>query len=306
MDLIEKMQIANEDLDHLIQKDGGKFNCSCADEAYAFCEKIAKGHYENFPVGSLFIPKAKRKHVFAVYCFARIADDIADELDLDKAARLKMLNDFDALQKKGYNDGNPVFMALADTKDKLKIPDEPFTKLIRAFSRDVDFRQPEDMKDLFDYCSNSANPVGELVLRIFGLYNEKTAKYSDNICTALQLANFWQDFSLDLNKNRVYIPISLMTKYGINYIDASSLAKNEKTGHLLNELYDLTQKLFEKGKPLIKYLKPLRLKWEITATIKGGESILHKTRSLGNNIFFKRPKLTKADIFSIFIKSIRI
>lgn len=300
------MQLVNEDLYHLIQDDGGKFKCSSIDAAYSFCERIAKVHYENFPVGSLFIPKPKRKYVFAVYCFARIADDIADELDLDRAIRLKMLNDYNALQKSINNEGNPVFMALSDTKVRLKIPDEPFNKLIKAFSWDVNFSQPENINDLFEYCSHSANPVGELILRIFDLYNEKTAIYSDNICTALQLANFWQDFSLDLNKNRVYIPISIMTKYGINHKDASSLAKNENSGKMLNELYDLTLSLFDKGKPLIKLLKPLRLKWEIAATITGGESILNKTKSLGKNIFSIRPKLTKADIFKILIKSIKV
>jgi squalene synthase HpnC len=299
------MKITTDKLHDLTQENGGDYAVSSIDEAYSFCEKIALGHYENFPVGSLFIPRKQRKYVYAVYAFARIADDIADELEANKSIKLDLLNNYKNLLLDQTYHSNPIFVALQDLNMKLQIPSEPYLKLLKAFMMDADFHQPESYDDLAYYCQNSANPVGELILRIFGLYDEKTAYYSDNICTGLQLANFWQDFSLDLIKNRVYIPKSVFSKYNVNSDDIYNDRYKNEIKELLTELYDLTQKYFDDGKTLLKYLKPFRLKLEINATIRGGECILNKARYLESQIFYERPKLSKYDLFKIMINAIR-
>jgi len=263
------------------------------------------GHYENFPVGSLFIPKKQRKYIYAVYTFARIADDIADELETDKGTKLELLNNYQLLLFDNKDTTNPIFLALRDLNEKLRIPTTPYEKLLKAFSMDSDFQQPASYDDLFHYCSNSANPVGELILRIFNIYNAQTSKYSDNICTALQLVNFWQDFSLDLKKNRVYIPKSVLSEYDLNISDLNGSLKDGNKQKLLKELFDKTQELFDQGKPLIRLLKPFRLKLEIAATINGGECILIKEKQLGTKLFTERPKIRKSDLIRIMINAVR-
>ncbi len=300
------MLVSADKLYNLIETNGGDYAVSSLDEAYTFCEKIALGHYENFPVGSLFIPKRKRKYVFAVYAFARIADDIADELDAEKSERLGMLASYKEILINKVHSTHPIFWALSDMQNKLEIPDSPFLKLITAFSMDVNFRQPENFDELFDYCRHSANPVGELILRIFDIYNDKTVYYSDKICTALQLVNFWQDFSLDLKRNRVYIPKTVISKYKIDIKEIFELSTDTKIEKMLEELYDKTQSLFDEGKSLVNYLKPYRLKLEIAATINGGECILKKTKDMGNKIFIERPRLYKYDLFKIMLSALTV
>jgi squalene synthase HpnC len=300
------MKIESHKLHNFALTDGGEFSVSSLDAAYDLCEKVALGHYENFPVGSFFIPKVQRKYVFAVYTFARIADDIADEIETDTNSKLEMLDKYRRLLLDKNDTTNPIFLALRDLNEKMQIPTTPYEKLLNAFSLDSDFKQPENYNDLFNYCSNSANPVGELILRIFNIYDEKTSKYSDNICTGLQLVNFWQDFSLDLIKNRVYIPKSVLSEYELNINDLIEGSKETNKLRLLKELFDKTQMLFDDGKPLIGLLKPFRLKLEIAATINGGECILDKAKRLGTRLFTERPKIGKWDIIKIMINAVRL
>ena len=213
------MKFTVNQLFEFAEGDGGNYRADGLTESYAFCHWLATEHYENFPVGSVFIPAHERPHIYAVYAFARIADDIADELgEIDEQERVAALD----RMKERLNDdipdfpANPVFAALNYTMRKLSIPEDPPAKLIEAFKKDVEFTQPDDWDDLMDYCDKSANPVGELVLRIFDNYNETTKIYSDKICTGLQLVNFWQDLSRDISKKRYYIPKKILEKYGIN------------------------------------------------------------------------------------------
>ncbi len=298
------MKFSAQELKELSSIDGGRFQISKLEEAFFFTKTLASSHYENFPVASLFLPKLQRQHIFNIYAFARIADDIADEpLPLDKTERLRMLNGLETLFETN-NNKNPIFSALHQTIIKLGLPLLPFKKLLEAFKLDVSFCKPSNMQDLFYYCERSANPIGELVLRVFGLYNDKTAPLSDKICTALQLANFWQDFSRDIPNSRMYIPTEILNKYDLNYETIIDENNKNKINEMLEELYDTTSKLFLEGKALINYLKPIMLKLEIELTIAGGRAVLSKTRNLKENIFVKRPKLRKSEILGFFIKNL--
>ena len=296
-----------EDLFSLASPDGGRFAVDNPDAAYDFCRQRAQTHYENFPVGSMLIPGEQRPHIFAVYAFSRIADDISDELtDYPKEKRIELLEGMKAeLSSENYHQaGNPVFMALKKTMKTKLIPPEPLEKLIDAFIMDVNFRQPQDYTDLEYYCVHSANPVGELVLRIFDQYNEKNAYLSDKICTGLQLVNFWQDLSRDMKIGRFYIPENLMNKYKITQENIQYSENSKKVEEILNEIYDYSENFFKIGVKLVEYLKPLRLKAEIAVTIEGGMTILDKTRKLKAEILFRRPKINKTGIISVLIRSL--
>ncbi|OGU13864.1 MAG: squalene synthase HpnC [Ignavibacteria bacterium GWB2_35_12] len=264
-------------------------------------------HYENFPVASFLVPKSLRKYVNAIYTYARIADDIGDELtSIGKEKRLKALDDYEQLllNNEGQQNNNPVFLAIHQTMKDRNIPVEPLQKLLIAFRRDVEFVRANTIDDLLNYCSYSANPVGELVLRLFNNYNDITAPLSDKICTGLQLANFWQDLSIDLKNGRVYIPLNILENYNINQQNIYEKGSNENLFNCLNELYLQTEKYLRDGYKLIEYLNNYRLKLEIKASALGGLEIIEKSRNLGTDIIKSRPKLSKLDFMKIFIKAV--
>ncbi len=312
------MKIINaNELVELTTFSGGVFAVDSIQSAYSFCQKIALSHYENFPVGSILIPKKFRRHFFSVYAFARIADDIADESDENSEKRIQYLDNLQQLilnleiNEKNNSENlstetgsNPILLALAQTMKDRNIPAEPFLKLLTAFKRDINFKQPQNFDELEDYCQYSANPIGELVLRIFGLYNDTTKPYSDAICTGLQLVNFWQDLSVDLKNQRCYIPQNLLQKYSLTkenlYLNENSLILS----NCLHEIFDYTYKFFEDGRNLIKFLKFIRLKIEIKATINGGEKMLDKIRKMNTQLLVQRPAYTKFDFFKILVSSL--
>ncbi|MBK9249876.1 MAG: squalene/phytoene synthase family protein [Ignavibacteria bacterium] len=218
------MKFNTEELLELTTESGGRFSVISLEAAQEFCKKIATSHYENFPVGSILIPKKFRNDFFSVYAFSRVADDIADELASQGQLRqLHALNRFEKLladmSVSKVQEGNPIFIALKHTREIRKIPIEPFQNLLTAFKQDVRFQQPVTMHDNISYCQYSANPIGELVLRIFGLWNTKTAPLSNSICTGLQLANFWQDISRDKHNGRIYIPQRILSDYEFDLKD---------------------------------------------------------------------------------------
>lgn len=299
------------DLQDIAKISGGRYSVSNLTDAERFCRSIATSHYENFPVASVLFPKNRRQDIFNIYAFARTADDIADTLlDFSEHERRMLLSAYlENLHK--YVSGstiseknNPVLLALSKTINRLGLPLDPFEKLIAAFSWDSDFKQPREWSDLHAYCAKSANPVGELVLRVFGLYNRETAYLSDCICTGLQLVNFWQDFSVDLPNGRVFIPSEILQKHNLSETDYNSWAADEKFQLCLEEIYDYTEKYFVIGKELVNLLFPKRLKIEISLTRLGGMKILEKTRQLGINILQQRPQISKCDIMQIFTKSL--
>lgn len=304
------MLLEPKDIEEILKPDGGKFKVDSVESAFIFCKKIALKHYENFPVGSVIIPKSLRKHFFSVYAYSRLADDIADEY-LHEFGKSKAIAGLELFEKYLLDDnyaiaqaGNPVFIALAATRKEKNLPAEPFQKLLKAFLQDINFVQAETISDSLSYCQNSANPVGEIVLRLFDLYNSKTAPLSDNICTALQLANFWQDISVDRTNGREFIPKSYLSKYGLRIDNLFSSENSIKLYKCLSELYDYTYELFDNGAELVDYIDNFRLKLEIVLTINGGLKILQKTKRLNVNILEKRPKLNIIDIINIMIKSI--
>jgi squalene synthase HpnC len=304
------MKYSTDELLELTTVNGGHFISHSLAESEQFCKQLATLHYENFPVGSLLIPKQYRKHFFSVYAFSRIADDLADELiDKGKEYQLKAINDFEKLLfDKTYLHtvvGNPIFVALHQTMAECDIPAEVLARLLVAFRQDVNFKRPVTMQDNIDYCHYSANPVGELVLRIFGLWNQTTAPLSNALCTGLQLANFWQDISRDYEKSRIYIPIEIMEKFPDSAKD--NLHVEENIGNFpatLEYVCTITEQYFVVGESLLECLPYYRLRFEIALTIEGGRAILRKTKRLGRKILLKRPAITLIDIILIFFHAV--
>lgn len=292
------------------------------EEAYRYCERIAKSHYENFPVGSLLIPKAKRPHVWSIYAFARSADDFADEnyplrseftnleswrekIIEQEEGRLSKLDEWQnyLLECADGKATHPIFIALGHTIRELKIPLQLLIDLITAFKMDVTKRRHQNWEEVLYYCKHSANPVGRLVLRIFGYNDEKLDKMSDGICTGLQLANFWQDIAIDREKDRVYIPLDLLQKQGLSLESFFSENFNFNWKPLLHELGKFTLPLFIEGKDLPLKVKG-RLAWELKCTWLGGTNILKRACFDSNRVNLNRPKILSTDKFRILIHSI--
>ncbi len=305
------MKIINSEdqLIDLSKSSGGQFAISDLESAYKFCEKIASSHYENFPVGSIFIPKKNRKYFYSVYAFSRIADDIADELvDTKGVDRIKILDDYILniieIEKFSKHSGNPIFVALFDTIKAKNLPKEPFLNLIHAFKMDAEFAHAKNMDDLVDYCNYSANPVGELVLRIFDMYDEKTAPLSDAICTGLQLINFWQDFSVDLRNQRCFIPKDFLEKFNLEKESLVLQEKNINFKSCISVIFEYTKQIYNKGNSLPRLLKPFRLRMEIAVTYYAGLAMLEKCELMGSELLSKRPKLEKIDYLKILYKAL--
>ena len=270
-------------------------------DAYDWCERLTRSHYENFPVGSLLIPRAQRKHVHAVYAFARIADDFADE---DHS--LDALDDWERQLTECYkgNATHPAFVALSVTARELSLPVELFRDLLSAFRQDVVNERYRDFDELLDYCRRSANPVGRLILRIFGYHDSRLDNLSDCICTALQLANFWQDVSVDLDKNRIYIPQSDLAQFGISENDLRERRFSSSFASLLKLEIDRTRDLFRKGIDLPEMVAG-RLKYELRLTWHGGMRILERIEEIGYNTLTRRPVITSRDKIALAARALR-
>jgi hydroxysqualene synthase len=195
--------------------------------AYARCLEIAQRHYENFPVASRLLPRRARPHIAAIYAFARIADDFADEGTRSPAARLALLDDWQTRLHKAVlapksdddSDASAIFHALGNSIRQFNLDVQLFDDLLSAFRQDVNVRRYETWADVLDYCRRSANPVGRLVLRVNGYRDERLDACSDAVCTALQLTNFWQDLEVDLKKDRLYVPLSEVQAAGADIED---------------------------------------------------------------------------------------
>jgi len=275
------------------------------DSVYDNALKFAREHYENFPVVSFLIRRDLQKHVAIIYWFARTADDIADEGNLAAGDRMARLNGFESsfrrlLQGK-YDSGYDEALHL--TLEKKKLNPEHFINLLKAFKQDVIKKEYADYKQLLDYCKNSANPVGRLILELHSIREEGAFRYSDNICTALQITNFLQDVNIDFQKGRIYLPQNELAKFGISKIMFEEKEINLKFKQLIEFNINRTQLLFDEGRKLLKFLQG-RLKYEIKWTILGGEAILQKIRNNDFNVFI-RPELTKKDFIKLLIRSFK-
>lgn len=277
--------------------------------SYAKCESLANSHYENFPVAKM-VPKRLRKHVAAVYAFARTADDIADEnhdtIADNDPIRIRRLEEFQSqLDVSDASKLDPrwdwIFIACADTIKKFSIPDSLFRDLISAFAQDVVKKRYADFPELLDYCRRSANPVGRLVLLLHGFSDDERFRMSDNICTALQLANFWQDMSVDRLKNRIYIPESDWN--GANEAEIFAGVATTRVREIVKFQVERTRELFVAGEKLPSLL-PFPLNLEIRATLAGGRAILDKIQSQNFDTLSKRPAIGKLDKIRILLRAL--
>ena len=284
----------------------GKFQIKSDSDAFSFCEELSRSHYENFPVGSVLIPKELRPHFYSIYAFSRIADDLGDETsELTTAKRLELLSNFESLLHSEYPN-HPVFRALSITILKFSIPSDPFTRLISAFKSDIQFSQYKTFEELFGYCHKSANPVGELLLRLFGEWNELTAQYSNDICTALQLLNFWQDISRDLPLKRYYIPVDILVKHSLTIENDKLVGTVESKQSLLEQLFYITNQLFERGIRLLKCIESRRLRMELSLIIGSAMSLQAKVKSIGIDLLSKRVTLSIFDIIPITHRALKL
>ncbi len=266
---------------------------------------LVKKHYENFPVASFLIPKYYRKDIAIVYWFARTADDIADEGNADPGQRLDDLYKFEnEFQKSLKNESeNFYFNQLSKTITDKKLSIQNFIDLLSAFKQDVIKTEYKNYDEVLDYCKRSANPVGRILLELFNINEKKAIINSDNVCTALQLTNFYQDTAIDLEKGRNYYAQDEMKMFEVTNKMLGLKENNPNIKALVKHNLERTQVLFDEGRNLLKYLNG-RFKVEIKWTIAGGEKILEKIRKNDYDVFTKRPKLEKFDFIKLLVKSI--
>ena len=259
------------------------------DEAFAHCESRVRAHYENFPVG-LFVPRDKRPYVHALYAFARAADDFADE-KMYEGRRGEKLDEWERRLHAAYtgDSQDPVFMALGETVRRLQIPKELLLDLLSAFRQDTEKSRYETWDELLDYCRRSANPVGRLVLLVFGYTDPALPPLSDAICTGLQLANHWQDVAIDLQKDRIYVPRELRARFSVGEWDLNAGRVTEEFRALMAELVARTRALFTEGRPLCDRVGA-DLRFEMRLTWLGGSRILDRIEAVGYDVFEKRPR----------------
>jgi len=281
-----------------------------ADAAYAACRRLARRHYENFPVASRLLPKAMRPHVAAIYAFARTADDFADEGDVPADERLRRLDDWGRRLEAAAegrapapvgDDGDMVFQALAGTIRECRLDPQLLFDLLSAFRQDVLVGRYDDWPDLLDYCRRSANPVGRLVLQIADIRDAAAAESSDALCTALQLTNFWQDLTRDWRKGRVYLPASVLQSCGADEADLAAGALTPAWKSALGYASGYTRRLFDQGRPVADAV-PGRLRLELRATWLGGVRILDRLEAVDYDVFARRPTLGWRDAAAIGMK----
>ncbi len=247
--------------------------------AYQHCMQLARRHYENFPTASLLIRRRLRPAVAAIYAFARCADDMADEGTASPEKRLKQLHAWETLLERCTRENldNPVFLALGDAIRRFDLPVSCLHDLLTAFRMDVSVHAYASEEELLFYCRHSANPVGRLLLALHGVSHPRALQASDAVCTALQLANFWQDLSRDLPRGRCYLPESWLHEAGLSsamllrWKGGEDLATRMRPALRRAVLY--TEHLFAQGRALLPYL-PFRLKLQVAATIHGGRRVL--------------------------------
>jgi squalene synthase HpnC len=268
-------------------------------------EKLAQQHYENFPVGSFFIPKRYRRPIHLIYAFSRVADDIADEGNMLPETRIASLDAWERSMEKALHGEteDDFFTELAAVIREFELSPQLLKDLLIAFRKDASNPRYDSFDELLEYCRYSANPIGRLLLQIFKCSNADTERYSDRICTALQLANFWQDISVDTGRNRFYIPRLELSKFGLSESDITASSNQEAFKALMKHLVERTEAFLNEGKPLLD-IAPKVLRFEMRLIWHGGMTILQKIRSVQYDTRFFRPALTKIDKAAIFFKAL--
>lgn len=254
-------------------------------------------HYENFPVASLLLPPRLRPAVQAIYAFARSADDLADEGDAAPETRLAALDAYEAallhIERAQPVDG-PIFGPLADVVQDFKLPLQPLRDLLSAFRQDVVTPRYPDFATLLDYCRRSANPVGHLMLHLYGAADARNLRDADAICSALQLINFWQDVALDWQKNRVYLPQEDLAHFGVEESQIAAAGVDAGWRALLEFEVQRARTMMQSGAPLACRL-PGRIGWELRLVVQGGLRILERIEAVEYDIFRRRPQIGMRD-----------
>jgi squalene synthase HpnC len=279
------------------------------DAAYASCEHAARSHYENFPVASLLVPAAMRRHVAALYAFARAADDFADEGARSPRERQRLLDGWSARLAGATASSSPgaaprpgepanaaeIFLALGATIREKRLPVGLLEDLLSAFGQDVVVTRYRRWDDVLDYSRRSANPVGRLVLRIAGYDDPRLDAWSDAICSALQLTNFWQDLKIDFDRGRIYLPVEEIQQHGADEGDLASGRITHAWRAALAAAVERTRTLFLTGRPLCGAVAG-RLKHELRATWLGGMRVLSRIERADFDVVARRPRLGAADL----------
>jgi squalene synthase HpnC len=256
---------------------------------------LATHHYENFHVVTFLLPRRLHQDFYNVYSFCRWADDLGDEIG-DPAESLRLLawwrEELYAMYEGRVK--HPVFVALEGTARKYDLPRQLFDDLIRAFEQDQTIARYRDWDEVFAYCRCSANPVGKLVLRLCGYADRERDRLSDATCTALQLANFWQDVTVDLEKDRVYLPLHLFEKYGYSIEDLQARRFTNAFREMMRDAVDVARKLFHEGLPLTKTVRR-RLAFDLELFSRGGLRLLDKIAAQDYDVLTKRPSISKPE-----------
>ena len=269
---------------------------------------MSVGHYENFPVGSILLPRRMRRAVHAIYHFARYADDIADEGDAQPAERLaalQALRDELGRIEAGQAPQTALMQRLAAVIGEYRLPLAPFYDLLSAFSQDVEKTRYQNFAELVDYCRRSANPVGRLMLHLYGEHDPKSVAMSDGICTALQLINFWQDVAVDWSKGRVYIPQDDLARFRISEAQIAARDAGGVWPMLMDKEVKRALAMLEAGSPLGLKLKG-RLGLELRLIILGGERILKKIHDARGDVLTQRPVLVWKDWLYMVWKALTV
>ena len=264
---------------------------SSLDQAQRYTRRLATQHYENFTVVSWLLPRRLHQHFYNLYSYCRWADDLGDEIP-DAARALELLDWWEGELRRCYA-GEPshaVFVALRDTVKAFDIPIEPFRDLLTAFRQDQTVHRYPDWDSVLGYCRCSANPVGRLVLYLCGYRDEERQRLSDFTCTALQLANFWQDVARDLEKDRIYIPLDALARHGLGEADLFAHCFDDRYVALMKELIARTRELFAAGRPLVERVDP-QLRVDIDLFSRGGLAVLDAIESIGYDTLHHRPAL---------------
>jgi squalene synthase HpnC len=273
-------------------------------EARAWCRRLAESHYENFHVGSWFLPKALRVHFYCLYAYCRISDDLGDEVG-NPAQSLALLDQWGRELDACYEGRarHPVFVALAETIRVCSIPKKPFADLLVAFRRDQSATRFASITDLLTYCRYSANPVGRLVLYACGEQSEEHFRLSDLICAGLQLANSWQDVRQDITKGRVYLPQEDMRRFGVTDQDIVSGTATPEFRALMRFEVDYARSLFEQGHPLIGMVsRDLALDLDLFS--RGGLEILRAIERQDYDVLRARPVIAKRTKLALVLRAV--
>lgn len=274
------------------------------EEAEAYTRWLARHHYENFHVATLLLPPRLRQDFFNLYAYCRWADDLGDEIG-DPAESLRLLQWWGEQLEAMYRGeaSHPVFLALRRTVERHELPKQPLADLLQAFVQDQTVRRYRTYEELLGYCRYSANPVGRLVLHLCGYRDAERQQLSDFTCTALQLANFWQDVSVDLEKDRVYLPLEAIERHGYSLEELQARRFTPAFRNLMREAVQLARDFFYRGLPLVRRVDR-RLAVDIELFSRGGLRVLERIEKLDYNVLRARPVISRTERLGLFLSTL--